>query len=321
MIVRRLEPADAPQLVRCFERCYGRTYPSEVVYDEARLAALVAGGELRSVVAVDDDGAVLAHTGLKVPSPRARVVEAGHTVVDPATRGQGVLAELGAALFALCAEEGFAGWIHFPTTVHEIMQRASVRFGGVETGVMLAYIPAETEYVAVERDGPAQRVAVTVVYQPVGSLGAGQATLPARHAPLLARLFEALGAERTWRPAEPPRGESRLREERGARRGLLRVGVERIGDDLAVRVGELEPAPVAQVDLPLADPGVDDAVERLAALGFHFCGLLPELDTGDVLRLQRVETADPGVLTPTLANDGARELLAYIDRDRLSPTP
>ena len=109
--------------------------------------------------------------------------------------------------------------------------------------------------------------------------------------------------------------------ERSAKRGLVRVEVERIGDDLAGRVGALGGAPVTQVDLPLRDPGVDDAVERLSGLGFFFCGLLPELDAGDVLRLQRVEASDPAVLAPTLANEGARELLAYIDADRLSSTP
>ena len=111
--------------------------------------------------------------------------------------------------------------------------------------------------------------------------------------------------------------------ERSAKRGLVRVECSSASATTSPgRVGALGGALVTQVDLPLRDPGVDDAVERLSGLGFFFCGLLPELDAGDVLRLQRRRGERPRGCSPRRwRNEGARELLAYIDADRLSSTP
>ncbi len=151
-------------MVACFRRCYGDTYPSDDFYDVARLTQRIESGSLRSVVAIVDD-TLVGHTGLTVRHPGANAIEAGNTVVDPACRGQGLLGPMAAALTDLCLAQRYLGYVHYPTTAHEIMQKASVRGGGVETGVMLDYIPAETEYRGIDQG--IGRLAATVVYQPL----------------------------------------------------------------------------------------------------------------------------------------------------------
>jgi GNAT superfamily N-acetyltransferase len=317
---RRLEPGDAGGLVRCFQRCYGPSYPHGSFYDPEALARRVESGSLRSVIAVAHSGEIVGHTGLTLRDPQARVVEAGNTIVDPDFRGSGVLRRLGAALVERCQEEGFAGFIHYPTTAHEVMQKTSIRFGGVETGVMLAYVPAATDYLEVEVRRPARRLAATVVYQPIGSLSERQVVLPERHAELLERLYGELRAPRTRGAAREPKGRSAIQTSHGPREGLLRLSIDAVGEDLGGLIDALpaaqSAAPVAQADLRLDDPGVEHAVEALSGRGFLYGGLIPEFAGCDVLRLQRLSDPAPSAFSPQLANQGARRLLDYINQER-----
>ena len=47
-------------------------------------------------------------------------------------------------------EGGFLGFHHYPTTAHPVMQKLAVECGGIETGIMVDYIPAGTEYREIE---------------------------------------------------------------------------------------------------------------------------------------------------------------------------
>ena len=303
----------------CFRRCYGDTYPSDDFYDAARLARRIESGSLRSVVAIADDGTLVGHTGLTVRHPGARSIEAGNTVVDPACRGQGLLGRLATALTALCVEAGYIAYLHYPTTAHEIMQKASVRGGGVETGVMLDYIPAETDYRAIDRT--VGRLAATVVYQPFSTAPARTLWIPSAYQNLFADLYAAAGLARTLRIADDPI-EARHTTASNAystRRGLLQLHVPLAGRDLVdvVDAAESHYRPVVvQIDLCLDDPGIGAATRSLRQAGFLFCALLPEFAHTDVLRLQRITTPREATFAPRLANAGAQSLLEVIRAER-----
>jgi GNAT superfamily N-acetyltransferase len=311
--IRRLRPDDAAALSACFERCYGRSYATPLFYDVDALRATIAARELRSVVAVVGTR-VVGHTGLTVRHLRARAIEAGNTVVDPDFRGGGLLGRLGGALADLCRQQGYVGYVHYPTTAHGIMQARSVAGGGVETGVMLCYIPADTEYQAIDR--PPGRLAATVVYQPFARAPHRVTQLPQAY-PWLADLYTRSGIERTFRRhGGALGGVSRLVSRMNERRGLLHIDCETPGADLAAVVStllaELRPA-VAHVDVDLSTLTADAAVEALRRIGFFYCGLLPEFGDADVLRLQWLADDDPG--SAELANPGARAILARILED------
>ncbi len=63
--IRQLVADDTTGLMGCFQRCYGESYANELFYDEAKLYAAISAGQLRSVVAVNDD-VVVGHTGLTI---------------------------------------------------------------------------------------------------------------------------------------------------------------------------------------------------------------------------------------------------------------
>ncbi len=339
--IRDLEPGDAEGLVACFRRCYGETYPNEDFYDAATLRQAIETGRLRSVVAVADDGLLVGHTGITARFDGANVIEAGNTVVDPAMRGHGLLTKMGAALHGLCHRSGYGGFVHYPTTAHEVMQRVSVSNKGVETGIMLAYIPAETDYRAF--DSNTGRLAATIAYQPLSPLADRAVVFPNRYEELLAELYDAAELPRGHAPSGPAAPQSIVSVDHRRRRGLIHLSVQKIGLDLAsaVEAGlRVEPAvtpavAVMHVDLPLDDPAINVGVETLVEQGFFYAGLLPEFGPGDVIRLQRLSgglaTATPRPdqspadrptadrlgreHRPDLANDGARRLLEFINRD------
>ena len=317
--IRPLEVADAASLVACIRRCYGETYPGEGFDDVGRLAERIASGRLRSVVAVAPDGAVVGHMGLSLGADGGLTAEAGNTAVDPEHRGHHLAARLAVALMALAREGGLVGFHHYPTTAHPVMQKLSVQGNGVETGVLLDYIPGGTRYLGFAGRAPEARVAVVAIYEPLAPAPARRVWLPPRHRQLGRWLYARAGFERDLADdasALPP-APAELGDQLEERRGLLRIAVERLGADLAAQVEsrlQARPDVPVLVDLPLDEPAAPAACEALAGLGLFYGALLPEYrPTGDVLRLQRPAAGIPAL---DLATPGGRALLAYSERDR-----
>ncbi|MCZ6852324.1 MAG: GNAT family N-acetyltransferase [Gammaproteobacteria bacterium] len=315
IIIRDLQASDATNLVSLFQRCYGRTYGSRVFYDTQALQALIRAGKLRSVVA-SDDTTLLGHTGITIRHPDSLVCETGNTVVDPAFRGRGLLKQLGGALRERVLREGFIGYMHYPTTAHEIMQRSSVTGGGRETGVMLAYIADTTEYKALQQR--VGRLAATVVYQPFAPAPPRDVLCPARYHRLLEQIYGYLDLPRVLRQASsssssPPGGE--IASANHAERGLLSMTVTGSCEDVGERVSRLvkqHKPKIAHVDLPLDDLSVDRTVNELVDRGFFFCAVLPEFAHTDVLRLQMLDQPTPEDFQPELVNEQAQRLCEFM---------
>ncbi len=316
-VIRRLVVADAPALVACFRRCYGETYPNDDFYDAPRLAQRIELGSLRSAVAIANDGTLVGHTGLSVRHSDAKAIEAGNTVVDPACRGQGLLARIAALLNQLCTEAGYFAYLHYPTGAHDIMQKASVR-GGFETGVMLDYIPAETDYREIDRGEG--RVAATVAYQPFAPAPHRTLWIAPRYFDVARQVYDAASLDRSLRIADDSTASrtTSLTTSFSKRRGLQHVHVGAIGSDFAhaIMAASRADAAVSHIDLCLDDPGVTIAVEELRKQGYFFCALLPEFAHTDVLRMQRLAAPTATSFTPKLANATAVELLARMRRER-----
>jgi hypothetical protein len=304
--VRSVTPADAPVVTACLVRCYGDAYPKRWMYDAADLSARLADGRYRGVVATAT-GTVVGHIGFTRPGPAATVVQAGTTIVDPAHRRGGLMTRMAALLSEQIVAGGAAGFVHFPTTAHQVMQRASLRGGGCETGVLVGYLPG--------------RLAVTAVYQPLAPAPPQAVHLPARYADLIAGLVQQAGLARTTRAWAPPAGDTHRTRGTDAGRGLARIALHRIGADVAAALAaELSTVdePLVHVDLPLHEPGVDAAVTALRGERFAFGAWLPGWAGHDVLRMQRLRDATPAELAPDLYSAPAKRMMAGIRRELTS---
>lgn len=308
--IARLDAAQAPEIVNCFQRVYGDSYANELFHDAAALADAQSSGRLGCVGAIGADGRIYGHMAMTV-HPDAVFVELGNTVVDPSARGDGLAWRIGAELAVWCQALGYRGFLHYPTTDHHIMQRRSVE-RGFETGLMLSYIPAETDG-GVRARGASLRQAATIVFEAYGDCPGAACYAPERFADLLQQLAAPAGLVRTWRPGTARDGRaSEVQLARFPRRGLERLDVLRCGGQLDEALHGLAAgsAPCQQVDFRMDDPSIGTGVESAVAVGFRFCGWLPGLRRSDVLRLQRVDVGSTD-LAPRLENPVARTLLNH----------
>jgi len=309
LTVCRLDASHAAAIADCFRRVYAESYANELFYDVASLTREIEQGRLQSVGAVDEEGLVVGHMAM-VCHPSAVFAELGNTVVDPAARGEGVAWQVGKALTAWCMEKGYTGYLHYPTTDHHIMQRRSVETG-FETGLMLSYIPAETDG-QVNVDKPSLRGASTIVFNPLGECEAQTLFCPERYLALMRELAEAANLERQWRVSSGPTNDAtQATSVPMVKRGLVRLEVERVGADIGTVLQGLcgRDEPCLQLDFSLADANVEAGVEAARDAGFVFCGWLPGYRSSDVLRMQRFDLALTD-LQPMVINPQACALLA-----------
>ena len=313
-----METADAIGLSECIRRCYGNAYANRLMYDPTALAAQLSSRAYRGVVAAAGTD-IVGHIGYNQPNPSSTVVEAGTTVVDPDYRGAGLLSQLAQALRDNVIADGAVGFLHYPTTAHTVMQKASLKSGGCETGIMLAYLPPEARDLAIGGSGE-DRLAVTVVYQPLTESPARALFFPDRYSGLITGFAERLQLCRTSAGNHVhPNGSTKIRKVSDQHSRRDRFIVDKVGDDLIDQIAsaiEASDAGVSHVDLTLDQPEVHHAVEQLRELGFAFCAWLPGWNESDVLRLQFLKKPTTSELRPNLHSAHA-DYLAVLIRSEL----
>lgn len=318
ILLRELTTDDAIELIALFRSCYGESYGTSTFYDADELCQRITDKTLRAVVAIQG-GRLVGHMAMTIRHPESKVCETGNTVVHPDARGQGLLGLLGKALHERVVRDGFVGTANYPTTAHQIMQRAATAGGGIETGVMLAYVAAHTQYEGMERK--AGRVAATVVYQPIAPPPHREVIVPSRYRDAIKDLYARLNFKRT-KSSPSPGGliadqayvDIHYNERRGSSHAFVRDPGANLGTMIADHVRLHQPH-VTYIDLPLDDPHIDTTIDALRDVGFHYCALMPEYAHTDVLRLQALHMATPEDYEPELTNPDAQRLCAYIRND------
>lgn len=191
---------------------------------------------------------------------------------------------------------------------------------------MLAYIPAETNYLDFEKKDfeKTGRLAVTIVYQPVAESPVRPIYLPGRYIQPIRSLAQTLNLQRKfYEPGIPAFAESLFRRQENIRRGLSNIAIIQIGVDFPEKIagflgdGSTE---VIHVDLNMDDPGIDYAVETLVTNGFIYSGWLPEFHQSDVLRMQMLVNPEEDNYHPNLVTEQARSLLTLMIEERKSQT-
>lgn len=294
--IRAMVAADAAGLVRLVYRCYGYSYPDDLLYDPARIRRALASGRLHSVVAVLPDGEVVGHLAYAFEDKEDRSPESGRLVVDPRLRGHHLSERLGSARNEVGRLLDIPGAWAKAVTNHDVSQRLSIAFGAVEVGMLLGDQPSAVLQVGLPNPDAGWR-SLMLTYRAFGELEARDLHVPAHLEPLLGELRDRLGIERpiSTEPVAPDSARSRLTSALHAAHGTAVLRVRHIGSDLRERLhaellslANLRPG-VVLADLPVNEPAGAWAALQAEALGFSFAGWIPELGReGDVLRMQRI---------------------------------
>jgi anti-sigma regulatory factor (Ser/Thr protein kinase) len=317
-----MEASEATALAECIFHSYGYSYDAAWVYEPDTIRTMIEHGTLRSVVGVSAEGEIVGHLGFRRDDPDAIVGESGQAVVDPRYRGHHMLGSMKRFLADWAPSGGIAGLYSEATAAHPASQKANLKLGAHETGLLLGYIPSSVSYAAIEKGEPADRLSVVLIYMKTGDGQARRLYAPGRHREMIGRIVESCGliAELT-EPDEgaEPDGETRLEVNIRAdhNQGLIRVHgcgadvIEKVADRL--RYLCLHKLDVIYVDLALADPATPRVTPALEEMGFFFGGITPNLWPGsDVLRLQFLNNVELDPANVTVASDFGQELLDYV---------
>ena len=320
--VRPMRAEDAVNLARCIYRCYGYTYPAYIYYPD-RVKELLESGLLLSYIALNPEGEVIGHIGIKRQDPEAHVGEGGQAVVDPRYRGNGFLGKMILSFADYAREHGIYGAYAEAVTIHPFSQKASLAIGGFETGVLLRYIPPNITFKKIE-GGTQERQTVVLLYISGGAEPARDVYPPLHHEAVIRDIYGKSNLERNIITAAG--GKQRL--ETGARAqvdvkivpeiGQAYLQVTESGTDLKELVKFhlnelcLRRIDCIYVDLPLSAPATQRSVAALEMLGFFFGGIIPELYHGDILRLQYLNNIDVRGEQIQTASEFGKRLVDYV---------
>jgi hypothetical protein len=315
--VRRLRNADAAAVSQLVSAVYGNTYYPRDLYDPGQIIRLNEAGTLISVIALDAANQVVGHYALERPHAEA-IAEASDAIVLPEHRHHHLLERMSVPLREEAVRLGLTGLVGYAVTNHCFSQKAEEHFGAHPCGPALGLWPRSFHN---QPEPLSQRMSFVVYFKyllpPKQVL---QAATP--HLELLARIYQQYGIAVEVVPASPATGTGALFTECEAEVQVGTIHVSRVGADTAAAIRRAchdlgrRGAEAINLLLPLAQAGTGAVCGAAADVGFYISGLLPALARdGDVLVLQRTtEEIDLSVLQ--LESPFAREMLAYMGRER-----
>ncbi len=261
------------------------------------MAGRLRSGELWSVVATARVGEIVGHMALWHRPGNDRICGSGMTIVAPDARGRRLSTVLAIEIAGEMERRGYIGCVSYPVTLSTVTHRLTRAGGGVETGMLVAHLPAETT-THVARVPTRSRSSVLVMYQPLRKAPRRDVFVPERHGAIMRQIYGRAGLVRRMARAqdEVPPDLAVFDTKIEQVRSLMSFAVTRVGADLCERIaGGYGGTLIQQVDLRLDDCHTPWASECLRREGFAFAAVLPEYANGDVLRLQRCMacTVDP----------------------------
>ena len=324
--IRPMRASDVVGVARLFYRTYGYTVAyAPVVYEPERLAELVESGQHLATVAEAPDGRIVGHLASEIQHPDATTGKIGLLAVDPLYRRHNLSMRMGFAHIARLLELGFVGQYTEAVTVHLGSQKAALRGGGHEVGLLLAAQSNELDFKGFESDANTRK-AVVLFYGSFGNTPEREVYAPPTYGEVVRRIYNEGKIARTVH-AEYPRDvdvsdiTTRFRLRLGHQTGLAWVYVETYGHDflpsLQAQIDQLRMNRFEQilVVLPMADPLTQFFGSGLQEIGLSFSGIYPEYEDGDVLVLQSLNNVEVRPEEIQVASDMGRFLLDFVLKD------
>jgi serine/threonine-protein kinase RsbW len=319
--VRPMRPDETVKLARCAYRCYGYTYVSDHIYYPERSHEMVEKGLMISVVAVTPQDEIIGHLAVVKETPEALIGESGQAIVDPRYRGHGFHIKMGFLLSSINKAAGMVGTFGEAVTVHPYSQKSALTRGYVETGLLLGFIPPTLYFKKIQDEAASKRRAAVLMYKRLNDEPLRNIYPPAHHGGMLRRIYKNSGLRRNIvtneeMPALPELSKVDIKFKAEANWAFLRV-VE-YGRDLEeiirFRLKELcqRRTDCIYLELPLSHPATQFYCAPMEMLGFCFGGIMPEVQNGDVLRLQYFNNVDLEIDDVHLATEFGRELFEYV---------
>jgi serine/threonine-protein kinase RsbW len=324
--IRPMTPDDVVGVARLFYRTYGYTVAyAPVVYEPDRLAELVADGQHFATVAVAPDGRIVGHLASQIQDQDAITGKIGLLAVDPLYRRHNLAMMIGFAHAGRLIERGIVGQFTEAVTVHLGSQKAALRAGGHEVGVMLAAQSSDLRFKGFDENDRSRKAAI-LFYGSFGNTPEREVFAPPTYGAVIRRIYEECAIPRTVRAEhlrlpDVPDVATRFRLNLGHETSVAWVFVQSYGNDflasLQAQLEQLRLNRFAQlfVVLPMADPLTAHFGAGLQEIGLSFSGVYPEYDKGDVLVLQSLNNVELRPEEIQVASEMGQFLLDFVLQD------
>lgn len=317
--IRRFVPADGPGVARCFYEAWARHYVNKAMYAPERLAALNAGGEFVSFVAIDREGEVAGHYALH-RYPGVPIAEGGAAAVRTAHRGRSLAERMRTAAEREAPGLGLEVLYFEPVTDHVFTQKLNEKLGAHLCAISLGISPASLTQPGMELSVTRQRQSLLLYAKSLSAPQQRSVFAPSRHHAMIARIYAGLGIPVAFgAPTPDGSADGSLHAGVDAAKRIGTIAIERIGPQtIPSALQALEDLRVTQhlaavyVRVPLSDPAAPQLAEALEQAGCFFSGVEPGILEGtDALRLQYltkpIDLSQLSILSPF-----GRELLDYV---------
>jgi len=316
--VRRFCSDDAAGVTRLVEGVYGDTYYPRQLYNPDEIVHLNVAEKLVSVVALASAGEVIGHYALERPDLGA-VAEASDAIVAVGYRHHHLFEEMRPLLREEGKRLGLKGMVSYAVTNHPFTQKAEDHFGSHPCGVALGLWPRSFHNMP---EPLTQRMSFVMYFDYV-SPAAHVVHVAAPHREMITRIYEQYGISYELCEAGPEveTGEIVCEHESEVQTGTIRVcraGANTAASlrDACENLCDCCGAKAVTLELPLAQPEAAEVCRAAEEAGFFFSGLGPGFAAdGDALLMQYLaEDLDLSLIE--IENPFAKELLAYVGRDR-----
>ena len=318
--VRPMREDEAIEVSKCAFKSHGYSFFDDHIYYPERLVELIRSGDMISFVAVTADDVFMGHACLLFQYPEDRCAELTFLFVNPEYRGQGACGRLTEALLAARSRRPLEGLYAYAVANHPFTQKAGVKQGIKDCGLLLATSPASWKFKGIPGD-PNQRISVVLAFRYVGAPKKLSLYPPAHHRVMVEKLYRNIGADHEFlAPAEETAitGESEILTGTNKSEGCAEIFVRRCGKNVVRDVRRLlrgyclQQYAAINLFLNLEEPSTYSLTAELEKLGFFFGGIMPCGRIGDMLILQYLNNVDLDYDKIIAYSSIAQEMLAYI---------
>lgn len=321
---RALEGDDTPALQSLVEHCYGDSYFDALYFDADELRNAIEHKQLRSCVALNEGGEIIAHLGMR-HAEGSLTSDSSLAIVHPLYRAKGLLIETGIRLCQTCIDMGLCGIYGTAVTVHTYTQQSNLKGGAAVTGIYLNYIPAGTRFLELEQAHSERPTPSVLMLTHLGAPPKRSCYFPERYKLQIREAFDDCNMHRDLLDdSSLSLTDSVISVSHKPRQKVCYFWIDAIGADLGEQIlfhmNSLDSHPINAfyIHLPLDLNGLDQGIEELRDAGFFYGGLLAESSQRDWLILQTIAGEEPDWSSVNLSGERAKALLDFISSDRES---
>ncbi len=319
--MRLAKTSDLRSIVRCLYEVFGYNYSAASMYSPDDMAERMKSKVYKGIVCTNANSEVVAHIGMVKAYPDDTICESGMAFVSPQYGKRGLFSCLKVALIEQAAKDKLRGVFSSAVTTHPFTQKANIALGCVETGMELAYAPADFQSVVAKAQG--QRQSVINFFKPTSFTDSRKIYVPKAHKSIIEKTFRLLGLNRTFLNSQdapqPEHTEYEYTFKVDWNQSLCQVTSIGNNFELCMRRnfmrGLSDGMQLFYIQLKLNDPAIDFASNILENMGFSYSGIIPyELHDTDTIHFQYIVNTN---LNPDLivtVSDWGNEIKEYTIR-------